>query len=394
MSIVLRNIKNKKLTPNELDNNLETLYNTNNSYKTLLDDTYIGSDTYTYNIKDRTNNWADFENGFYYTKLSYINNGLSTDISVESNNTYSANLHIIYNDVNINEIASKYVKTSLYSLNKYYSNNGNFDTGSGFTYNSNNYQNLEINNVKAQSDGKILISGNFTSYKGSNRYKLIRINSDGTEDYIFSNNVNLVENDIVNTIEVLSNGEILIGGFFGSHTIKKLNSDGTYNNTFNSNIPSFNEKILCINEDSNGKLLLGGSFLSPTNRIIRLNSNGTLDTTFNTNIGTGFNGTVKTIVTLDDGKILIGGNFTSFNGNTRNYIVALNTNGTEYTTFYTSLFSTPLNNTVNKIKILSNGKVVIVGSFDDYIKNAFILNSDLTFDTIYNNTIYNILIVS
>ena len=107
MSIVLRNIKNKKLTPNELDNNLETLYNTNNSYKTLLDDTYIGSDTYTYNIKDRTNNWADFENGFYYTKLSYINNGLSTDISVESNNTYSANLHIIYNDVNINEIASK-----------------------------------------------------------------------------------------------------------------------------------------------------------------------------------------------------------------------------------------------------------------------------------------------
>ena len=43
---------------------------------------------------------------------------------------------------------------------------------------------------------------------------------------------------------------------------------------------------------------------------------GTVDTSFNP--GTGFNGSVYAITNQSDGKIIVGGQFTSYNGTTRN----------------------------------------------------------------------------
>ena len=45
------------------------------------------------------------------------------------------------------------------------------------------------------------------------------------------------------------------------------------------------------------------------------------------NIGTGFNGIVYTIYIQPDGKILVGGDFTTYNGTTSNRIIRLNSNG-------------------------------------------------------------------
>jgi hypothetical protein len=59
----------------------------------------------------------------------------------------------------------------------------------------------------------------------------------------------------------------------------------------------------------------------PANRIARLNSDGTLDDTFNT--GSGANENVQSIALQSDGKILIGGSFESFNGTTANRIARL-----------------------------------------------------------------------
>jgi hypothetical protein len=64
-----------------------------------------------------------------------------------------------------------------------------------------------------------------------------------------------------------------------------------------------------------------------------LNPDGTKDFIFCNNLGLGFNDEIYTITTQTDGKILVCGGFTKFNGNVRNYFIRLNSNGTEDTSF-------------------------------------------------------------
>jgi uncharacterized delta-60 repeat protein len=80
---------------------------------------------------------------------------------------------------------------------------------------------------------------------------------------------------------------------------------------------------------TDGRIFIAGgfAFVNGTNRggIARLNANGTLDNSFNP--GTGANLTVSSFAIQPDGKVLIGGDFTTVNGTNRNHIARLNTNG-------------------------------------------------------------------
>ncbi|MFM8363476.1 MAG: delta-60 repeat domain-containing protein, partial [Haliscomenobacter sp.] len=77
-----------------------------------------------------------------------------------------------------------------------------------------------------------------------------------------------------------------------------------------------NSSVSTLAVQSDGKILIGGSFSSyngtARNRVARLNADGSLDTGFNP--GTGANNTVSTFAVQSDGKILIGGSFSSYNG--------------------------------------------------------------------------------
>ena len=79
--------------------------------------------------------------------------------------------------------------------------------------------------------------------------------------------------------------------------------------------PNANGTVRVVVVQPDGKILIGGDFttLSPNggaavtrNHIARLNPDGTLDTAFNPNA----NGTVYSIAVQADGKILVGGAFT------------------------------------------------------------------------------------
>ena len=123
-----------------------------------------------------------------------------------------------------------------------------------------------------------------------------------------------------------------------------------------------------------GKLLIGGAFsllqdsayeVYAYGRIARLNADGSVDTTFDP--GTGANGTIRSVALLPDGKILIAGNFTEFDGTTRNRIARLQSNGELDTTFAAG---TGANGTIYAILPLPNGKLIIGGAFTSYDSTA------------------------
>jgi uncharacterized delta-60 repeat protein len=174
-------------------------------------------------------------------------------------------------------------------------------------------------------------------------------------------------NSIVGTTTIQDDGKILIGGFFTTYNgatanyIARLNNNGTIDPAFNLGTGA-NNAVFATPIQDDGKIIIAGSFTTyngiPRNYIARLNSDGLLDTTFNP--GTGASSGIRSACILSSGKIIIGGGFTTYNGTTANRIARLNTNGTIDSTFITG---TGANNTILTTAIQSDGKIIIGGDF-------------------------------
>jgi uncharacterized delta-60 repeat protein len=223
-----------------------------------------------------------------------------------------------------------------------------------------------VSSIAIQSDGKILVGGYFTTYNGTNSNYIIRLNSNGSSGFIGG------FDDIVTSIAIQSNGKILVGGKFSTYNgtnsnyIIRLNSDGSVDNTFLSIDNGFDSTVNSI-AIQDGKILVGGGFNSyngtNSNCIIRLNSDGSVDNTF-LSIDDGFDSQVNTIAIQSDGKILVGGGFTSYNGTNSNYIIRLNSDGSVDNTFLS--IDNGFDDYVNYITIQSNGKILVGGNFTTY----------------------------
>jgi len=122
--------------------------------------------------------------------------------------------------------------------------------------------------------------------------------------------------------------------------------------------------------------------------IARLNANGSLDLTFNPGSGT-CNGFVWCIAIQTDGKVLIGGDFTSVNGTNRNYLARLNADGSLDTSFTPDLISDPGSSpAVGCMAVQGDGKILIGGSFltsNGYTRHRVArLNTDGSIDLTFN----------
>ncbi len=259
-----------------------------------------------------------------------------------------------------------------------------------------------VRTLAIQTNGQILIGGEFTSVGGQARYRIGRLNSNGALDTTFSPVVASFI-DFATTVECLAlqaDGKILVGGVFDTLAggerinIGRLNANGTLD-SFAPGLTYYDnsQPVYSLAVQADGRVLVGGAFRElgrqARTNIGRVLATGALDTTFNP----GANGDVQALALQADGRILVGGDFSILAGQPRNYIGRLNTNGT-----IDASFNPGANSTVNSIAVQADGKILVGGSFTTLggqSRNRIArLNADGTLDGTFNpgagNTVFAI----
>lgn len=222
-----------------------------------------------------------------------------------------------------------------------------------------------------QPDGKFLAGGDFTQADGLPRQRIARLNTDFSLDTGFSSVLSSYgAGGSVLGLVCQSDLRILVCGLFtnfnsfAQNYVTRLNADGTLDSTFNigsaADNPVYSMAETFVGPDR--KVLLAGAFLhfngQPANFITRLNNNGSPDNNFQP--GSGPNGPVQALVVQPDGKIVIGGDFTSFNGVARVRIARLYANGSLDLSFDPGAGA---NDSVRSIAVQSDGRILMGGVF-------------------------------
>lgn len=371
------------------------------------------------NVKLNSSAWQNIKN---FNKSEFYNSVLtgqtefnfllqSTDVKMEqlSENyqfTGSSFVRKIYNSGEFSyygDSSGTYLQFGVNSL----SGEGLFDQN----FNSGGFGSDNLGQcIDKQSNGKIIVGGAFSEYdESTSTYymnNIMRLNTDGTYDTSFVNGIGYGFNNPVYAVAVQSDDKIIVGGVFSTYTdntgsyscnnIARLNSDGTFDTTFNSGGNDFDDYVNTIAIQSDGKIICGGAFNIyndingnwNTTYLIRLNTDGTADLSF---VGDnyGFNNIVRVVSIQSNGKVLVGGDFSQYSNsaatNNMSHICRLNTNGDFDTSFGTIGFG--FDDSVDAFAIQSDGKILVGGVFNLYTSGPYEcakiarLNSDGSFDT-------------
>jgi uncharacterized delta-60 repeat protein len=207
-----------------------------------------------------------------------------------------------------------------------------------------------VNAVQQQPDGKYVVGGYFTQVNGSAVTGLARLNADGSLDQAFATTAD--NKYTINKIRLLPNGQILLQAYglitVGGrtyNTIAKVNADGSAVTSFS--VGTGASAIGTMEVQADGKILVGGDFTTfngvAANSLVRLNADGSIDQAFTTALNGGFTRTnygsanIHSVAVQPDGKILVAGNFDNYNNTGRRGLVRLNANGSLDTSFTPAL---------------------------------------------------------
>ena len=227
-----------------------------------------------------------------------------------------------------------------------------------------------------QPDGKLLVGGLFEYWDSVPVGRLVRLNADGSLDTAFTTASGVGADHTVSQVAIQSNGKILIAGSFRAwdgttaERVARLNSDGSLDTSFASNVGGgAGNTVSSLALQTDGKILLGGGFTTfdsvAAPRMIRLNSDGTTDTAFSTALGTGPDSQVKSVALQSDGKILVGGDFTSWDSVATGRLVRLNSDGSLDSSFATAI-GTGADNRVGSVRVQPDGRILAGGRFADW----------------------------
>jgi uncharacterized delta-60 repeat protein len=226
-----------------------------------------------------------------------------------------------------------------------------------------------IYSVVVQGDGKILIGGVFNTVNNETRNGIARLNADGTLESSATFDPGTGADNIVYSIVLQPDGKILLGGLFdriqsvARNGIARLNADGGVDGTFDPGTGA-DDAVYSVALQTDGKILIGGAFqnvaATARNRIARLDVDGGLDATFAP--ASGADDKVDCVILQPDGKILIGGYFTTVNGTNRNRIARLTTTGALDGSFDPG---TGADGVVYTMSLQTDGKVMLGGDFQN-----------------------------
>jgi uncharacterized delta-60 repeat protein len=241
--------------------------------------------------------------------------------------------------------------------------------------------------LEIQPDGKYVVAGSFTHVNGIFQRRIARINPDGSLDTTFNTGDGFTNGLYVDDVAIAPDGKIYIVGdfqIFNDATrwrVARLNANGSIDTTFNTGTPLAGN-VAAVSILPDGRLFIGGAFPMPPagnfyNNIARMNTDGTYDTNFN-NANVTFEGEGYAIRQQPDGKVLIGGTMTAANGLLADGITRYNGDGTLDLNF----FRNPDGGIVFDVERQSDGKILIAEGGAGVL--LFRLNQDGSRDTSFS----------
>lgn len=228
-----------------------------------------------------------------------------------------------------------------------------------------------------QSDGKRLVAGQFSRINGTATSGITRFDASGALDASFQQNVGTANG--VYRPRLLPNGQIMLialsssltAGGLTRQSVLRLNANGTADATFNPGTgATANGNGIFVDDQlplPNGQTVVVGPFDrfngTAAKGIVRLTPTGAVDPTFAS--GTGASSEVEIIIGLPNGQLLIGGFFSSYNGNPCNGLARLNADGS-----FDPTFAAPFDTFSEAINLVlqPDGKILVAGGI--YIANG------------------------
>ena len=210
-----------------------------------------------------------------------------------------------------------------------------------------------IAKVFSYSDGRMLVSGAFSTFSGLPLSSVARLGTNGAPDPTLN-----VSNLVASPLEsgwLLSDGAVLVR--LSNNGLRLINPNNSLAQTFTGSTEfSLNDARLAVD----GKIVIAqrsGSIngVSVTN-IMRLTATGQRDLSFNA--GTEPTGAVSAVCPLPDGRIWVGGSFSTFNNIAVSNLVILKIDGTTER-------SIAVDGSVHSVELLADGSVLVGGTFQN-----------------------------
>jgi len=236
---------------------------------------------------------------------------------------------------------------------------------------------IAIQNVG--SEEHIVVGGVFVNVGTTRVKRLIRVRPDNTRDPVWDNIGGQLE---VRSLAVDEEGGVIVGGVFQNifneanvlltrGGVFRVTPDSTVDTDFAflapnvaNTAPTFST-VDAVAIDQQGRILIGGRFQTsfanggPARSFLaRINADGTPDEDF----APVLNGNVASIAIQSDGRAVVGGGFTSIDGQTRNRIARLHAD-TAGQSFLDTTFDPNASGMVSALAVQSNGRIVLGGSF-------------------------------
>ena len=267
-------------------------------------------------IAERTDGKVWFTADKSKLKLELLNqDGTLNEFSLELQGNINALTPVTENKILVGGNFTSYNGTTVSARLVRVNPDGTRDFGFSASANAN-----EVTALYVLPNGKVMVGRNT---------QIQRFNEDGSTDSSFAT---VTTNGKVFDFVMANNNVIAVGDFTtanGSNRnrIVSLQSDGTLDTAFNIDT-GFNASANSIRKSSDNKFYVIGNFISykgiTVNRIAKIDLNGNLDTVFH-NANTGFNVAPSTIAITQSNKLMIGGAFTQYNNQSAEDFIVINT---------------------------------------------------------------------